>query len=341
MPLKLVKRSGSPHWYISGSVRGSRYFESTGTGSRRHAEALRLTREREILDAEFYGEAKATIFADAAAVYLEKGGEGRFLVPILERFGKLRLPQITPADVSRFARERYGHLSPASVKRQLYTPLNAVMRAAHRAQLGPLQHYDPPKVPHKPVVYADDRWLGTFLEHAHFRVAAVVLFMTLTGARVSEACRLAPDDVYIDDDEPKRCYVILRKTKSGKSRRAVLAPVLVDALRGAIQHNAKTIDGQVRVFGYASRWSVNQAIERVCVKAGLPVLSSHKVGRHAAAARLLATGASLKTLQAAYGWASMRIAADTYGHLEQQAVDEAVRAAGAGLRIERKKGKGE
>jgi integrase len=324
MPLKLVRRPGTKNFYLSGSIRGQRYVESTGTGSRVHAEAFRLRREREILDAEYIGEARTTIFSQAALVYLEKGGEGRYLPPLIERFGTMRLAQITPAVVSQFARERFGDVSPATVKRTLYTPLNSVMRAAHRAQLGPLVVFEAPKVKRKPVQYADDRWIEQFFAHAHFRVAAIVLFMTLTSARVSEACRLAPGDIDLERGE-----AILRQTKSGKSRRLSLAPVLVEALRRALVECAAEIDGQVRVFGYASRFSVNQAIERVCAKAGIPYLSSHKSGRHAFAARMLKAGHSLKLLQDAGGWATISVVSENYGHLEQQAIDEAVRRAGS------------
>lgn len=323
MPLKLIRRG--PIYYVRGSIRGHRYDESTRTRSRPHAEAYRVKREREILDGLYLG-ASATIFSQAATVYMEKGGEKRFLTPLIQRWGTWRLADITPAEVSRFATERWAGRAPATVKRELYTPLNAVMRAAHRAQLGPLSVFEGPKVKRSPVKYADDAWLAAFFAEAHFRVAAIVLFMTLTGARVSEACRLAPADVDLE-----RATAILRRTKTGGSRRLPLAPVLVDALRAAIEDCAKTIGDEPRVFGYADRWSVNQAIERVAKRAGIRPLSSHKVGRHAFAARLLAQGRSLQTVRGAGGWASIQIVSEVYGHLEEQAIDEAVRAAGASV----------
>jgi integrase len=325
MALKLVRRKGGKIWYVSGSVRGTRYFESTRTSSRQHAEAFRVKREREILDGT-YLVGTATLFAEAVTVYLEKGGEGRYLTPLIERLGARRLADIRPAEVSELARQLFPHAKPSTVARQFYTPLNAVMRAAHRAQLGPLVRFEPPRVKREPVTYADDRWLERFFAAAPFRVAAIVLFMTLTGARVSEACRLAPDDVDLDRGE-----AILRRTKSGRSRRVPLAPVLVEALRRAERELVKDIDGEVRLFGYASRWSVNQAIERVCRRAGLPYLSSHKAGRHAFAARLLAQGQSLKLVQDAGGWATIQMVSEVYGHLEQQAIDDAVRQAARSL----------
>ena len=78
------------------------------------------------------------------------------------------------------------------------------------------------------------------------------------------------------------------------------------------------------VFGCANRWSVNQAIERVCDGAKIKYYSSHKLGRHAFVARLLDSGGSLKEAQEAGGWASIQIVADTYGHLEEQAVYQTV-----------------
>ena len=109
----------------------------------------------------------------------------------MAQFQGTQIKDITPAVVSAFSTERYGHMEPSSVKRYLYTPLNAVLRAAHNAQLCPLIRFDPPKFKAKPVQYADDQWLRTFLEHAHPRIALTVLFLTLTGARVTEACRVS------------------------------------------------------------------------------------------------------------------------------------------------------
>ncbi len=171
MPLKLVKKGKI--WHVTGTVDGRRHRESTGTASREHAEAFRRDKERDLEDRTYV---RAATFADAFNVYAEKGGELRFAKPLLDRFEATNLKDITPAVVSQFSTDHYGHLQPASVKRFLYTPLNAIMKSAHRAQLCPLVRFDPPKVKRKPVDYADDRWLRTFLEYAHARIAITVLF---------------------------------------------------------------------------------------------------------------------------------------------------------------------
>jgi hypothetical protein len=50
MPLKLVKRLGSPFWCLRGSVRGVAVDESTMTADRERAKALRAKREWEIVN---------------------------------------------------------------------------------------------------------------------------------------------------------------------------------------------------------------------------------------------------------------------------------------------------
>lgn len=320
MPLKLIKKGKIFH--VTGTIDGRRVRESTGTANRDNAEAFRRDLERDIEDRTYKKD--SACWAEAMTYYMEKRGDSQkaFLAPLFDHFGAMRLKDITPVVVSSYVQDNLSHLEPSSIKRVFYTPMNSVMRAGHQAQLCPLMRFEPPKVKRKPVEYADDQWLRAFLEHAHARIALTVLFMTLTGARVSEACRVALADVDL-----ARGQAILRKTKNGKSRRVILPARLVGLLQGWIE-SQRLDDQQAPLFGYAARWSVNQAIERVCIKAGIPVKSSHKVGRHAFAARLMAEGKGLKFLMEAGGWASIQIVAETYGHLEQSAIDDAMRVTG-------------
>jgi integrase len=349
MPLKLVKKGKV--WHITGRVNGRRHRESTKTTNRETAESIRKERERDLEDRAYNHSA---CFADAVSVYIEKGGERRFLKPLMDQFEGKRLKDMTPVEVSTFSLARYSHLAPLTIKRELYTPLNAVMRAGHKAGLCPLIVFEAPKGKRKPVSYADDQWLRLFLDTAFPRIALTVLFLTLTGARVTEAC-----NVTLGDLDLRRGFAVLRKTKNGKSRRVSLPPQLTEALTNWIidQKLSNAADG---VFGYSGRWSVNQAIERVCDRINLNAgsiawdkvkgpdgktrkvrrvvgplaityLTSHKVGRHAFAARLLTEGKSLRLVQEAGGWGTIQIVAETYGHLEQSHVDDALRESGSGL----------
>ena len=69
MALKLFPRGDI--WYLRGTVRGQPVYESTGTSDRRAADAIRIQREKELLDASIFGQEAVYTFADAVVSYLE------------------------------------------------------------------------------------------------------------------------------------------------------------------------------------------------------------------------------------------------------------------------------
>src|SRR5271166_2464165 len=79
MPLRIVKRHGSPFWYIRGTVRGVSVDESTGIANREQAEAFRAKREWAIVAREIGGDRAVATFLEAAVSYMEGGGERRFI----------------------------------------------------------------------------------------------------------------------------------------------------------------------------------------------------------------------------------------------------------------------
>ena len=72
---------------------------------------------------------------------------------------------------------------------------------------------------------------ASFIAHAHFRIAAIVLSMTIAGARVSEACRIKVRDVDWDGN------VTFRKTKTGRARRTKCPDIVVKTLQTNCKHN--------------------------------------------------------------------------------------------------------
>jgi integrase len=324
--LKLIKRGKIYHVHgtikVPGQKVGIRVRESTGHARLRDAEDYRDKLRKEVLERAVNGPAATATFSTAVIMYVEKGGEKRFLKPLLERFGTLRLRDVTSDKVTALALEKYSHLSPASVKRQLYTPINAVMSKACKGLGIPVIAFEPPKVERTTVVHAPEEWFPPFFKAAHFRIAAMVLFLTTTGARVGEACRLTVEDCHLE-----KLRVLLRKTKNGKPRMVPISETIAAAIQKFI--DLDNLQPEDTVFGYADRWSVNQAIARVCAKAGLKYYSSHKLGRHAFASRLLMSGRTLKEVQEAGGWDSFAIVAEVYGHLEEKAVEALVRGKGS------------
>ena len=318
--LKLTRRGKKGIFQISGSLANQRVRESTFTSSEPHAQAILAKRQQDILDRYTWGEQRTATFAEAAVLYLEKGGEDRFMIKLLDHFGTMRLSEITDMMIANFAAKTYPKSGPQGINRQVYTPVIAVFRAGAKAQLCSLPSFSRPKQPkRKSIKYANDEYLARILPSCGVRLRAAALLVTFTAARASEACRVEDADVDWDD-----CSVELRETKNGMPRRVKLPPLVMDALvplRGR----------KGRLFGLKTRHSLNQALKRAAKRAGVPYLSSHKIGRHAFSARLLRQGKSGRVVQEAGGWKSVRLFTETYGHLERSHVDEIVAASDANL----------
>lgn len=344
--LKLTRRPDSPHWHIRGTLRGVRVRESTGTDSRRHAEAILARRQQEILDRSTFGEHATATWAEAVNLYLDLGGEPRYLEPLTERWGTWRLAAVTPLEIARAGREIYAGAAASTLDRQVYTPTIAVLNAAAAAGLCPAVKIKRPKIERRPVEPSDDATIDAVLAAAgkikfapgsrgaerqaaaRRRLAAFVLMMSLTGCRVSEAVAVRRRDVALDATPPT---ILFRTTKNGDPRRAVMPPELVAAIRALPDGGPDAL-----LLGYASRSTAAQALERAAIAAGVPHVGPHRIGRHTFAARLLNNGATLKDTKEAGGWRTLAVVDRNYGHLERSRVDAAVLSA-AGTRSSRQR----
>lgn len=250
-------------------------------------------------------------FGMAADSYLEHGGEGRYLPPIVEYFGEAPLEAIAPFEIKQMALTLYDAHSNATRNRCALTPARAVMIHAYERGWCPLLRLprfrqDPPrrKVP------ASIPWLQIFVRQCDLdglpHLAALVMFMSLTGARISEAVRLCWAEV----DLMQRRAVLLRTKTSKHSPRS-----FTDALARRLLALSVGQGPEDRVFRYRSRWSVNERIEAVCTRAGISYKSPHLCGRHAFATNAMAMGADLKEAMDAGNWKSSAIFIETYVHV--------------------------
>jgi integrase len=316
--LKIERRGKKGIFQIIGTLRGIRVHESTRTASEPHAEALRIQLEKRILDEDVYGKRATAVFSEAVVAYLEGGGSPRFVGPLNRHFGPWRMSDVTQGEVLKFARKQYPGTSGDTIDRQVFTPLIAIWRVAHEAQLcGPHEFRRPRKAERLPVAYAKDDFVAQLLPACSPRLKAAVLLITFSGARASECCNLSDDDGDVDWE---RRTALLRRTKNGRPRTVVLPDMVYKAMLPLKGRKGP-------LFGLRTRHSLNQALARACERAGLPVMTSHKVGRHAFAARHLKRGRTLKELQEAGGWSpkSLPMLAEIYGHMEQSHIDEMVR----------------
>lgn len=305
-------------YQIRGKVRGITVRESTGTRDAEAADALRIKREREILDESVYGTKAVATFADAVNLYLsarDGGGYRRYLPALVEEFGDVKLKDITAPRVSAYVERMHGGCSGATKNIYVVNPMTTVLRFASMSGLCDAPVLIRYKKADSKIVAAPPEWIEEFLARAqHPRRKALVALLTTTGCRCIDALRLRSEHV---DYEAGTAF--LPKTKNGDSRTLQLIAPVLDMLR-AFDHSP---DG--RVFGYSNTTSANNAIAKECRRLGLMVYSSHKIGRHAFAERLLNAGHTLKEVQEAGGWRDVSTLSNKYGHLEKSRVSGIVR----------------
>ncbi|WP_430259750.1 tyrosine-type recombinase/integrase [Neorhizobium sp. IRS_2294] len=249
-------------------------------------------------------------FSEAAESYIRHGGEAKYLDAILAKIGHLPLTAIYPFDVRELAKALYPEHSNATRNRCVVTPVRAVCHHAYDRGWGPtisIKNFKQERPKRKKA--ATQAWLHAFVrqcaEDGLPHLAALVLFMSETGARVSEAVSV----VWRDVDLPGRT-VLLVKTKTDRNSTRFLPDQLMARLyelaEGAAPHD--------RVFRYKNRHAVNERIAAVCDRAGISYKPSHTCGRHAFATNTLEMGLDIKSIMDAGGWRSVAVFLGTYAN---------------------------
>lgn len=196
MPLKLTKRGSI--WHVVGTIAGHRIRESTGLGDRRQAEAYRLRREAEASQRHALGRAATYTFAEAALTYLQSGGEGRFLGPILDHFGpRKRIIDVDNAAANECAATLYPDAAPATINRQVITPISAVVNAAVADELCPPRRFKRRKEPQGRLRWLTPEEADKLIAAADPRTRRLILFLLGTGCRPIEAFQLEAPDLHL------------------------------------------------------------------------------------------------------------------------------------------------
>ncbi|WP_038950441.1 tyrosine-type recombinase/integrase [Bradyrhizobium genomosp. III] len=225
MPLKLYQRAGSPNWYLRGTLRGISVRESCQTDDRKIAGEIKAKREWEILQSSVYGVKTGGTFLAGVAAYLENGGEARFLQPLIDHFGSTPLTKIDQAAIDKAAKTIYPGLAPATLDRQIYTPLAAVMnKAAEHGLCSPIK-IKRPKPPKGRVRWITHAEAFNLIEACAPHLKPLVAFLFYTGARCGEALWLDWRNIDL-----QRGQVQFLDTKNGRDRGVPLHPDLVGIL---------------------------------------------------------------------------------------------------------------
>lgn len=252
----------------------------------------------------------ARSFAEAAQSYVQHGGETRYLDPIIEYFGGRQLGDICPFDIKRMAETIYPTHSNSTRNRQAVTPARAVlMHAYERGWCGFVRVRRFKQDGPRRVKPASPVWLHTFARQCDRdglpHLAAIVLFMAQSGARISEAVALRWPDV---DLTARTALLVKTKTSTNSLR------YLTDEMAARMRNLRQASDAEGRVFRYTSRHSVNERIRAVCARADIPHKPPHTCGRHTFATRAIELGMDIRTTMAAGDWKSSSVFLETYVH---------------------------
>jgi integrase len=302
--MRIYRRGDSTNWWFETTVAGRRIRKSTGTADRQAAQEIANEAERAALRSRIFGPESVATFAQAVNLYLDAGGEKRFLMKLLNHFGDALLSGIQPGHVRAAARQIYPSTGPATWNRQVITPVRAVINAAADHGLCPPLRVRAFPAP-KPVRTAVTReWIEAFADACRSPyLAALARFMFQSGARISDAVSLRANDI---DLMARTAHVTRTKNGEPHSYRITREMVLILA-------NLPPKRG--RVFGYASRHSVYGPWRTTCARAGITYVPPHQAGRHSFATEMIVRhGQDAKTAALLGNWKSTRLLMDTYVH---------------------------
>jgi integrase len=322
MSLKLIRRPGRPHWYMHGTVRGISIRESTGVTDAKHAEAIRAQREWEITQRSVFGAEATATFVGAAVSYMEADGERTYLGPIIARIGSTPLAKVDQDLIDRTARALYPNASPATLNRQAYTPIAAVLN--HAAKRGMCAHrvIERPAQPKGRVRWLNVEEAERLLEACSPHLRPLVLFLLGTGARMSEA-------LYLDwrEVDLAAANVVFLDTKNGEHRGVPLHSRIIDQLR-ALPHRTGPVFRTNAGLPYAEKESgggqIKTAFRGACRRAGVTDFSPHDC-RHTWATWHYAANRDLVALMKLGGWKSERMVL-RYAHVNVSQFAESIDA---------------
>lgn len=314
-----------------GSIARRRIERSAGAGCTSKAQCQKFCDD---LNRMFEERAMATrrprTFAKAMQNYIETGKPvPQFAEQILKYFGTTLCNEIDNDALLDAAKAILPPgATPAYTNRHVYTPVIAVLNMASRDKVCERPNFVRPKgytAVKKVDAPADDSWYRTLVEYLPTHTAALMTALTVHGARVGELVRCLPDDL-----NPVTGQLYLGKTKNGDIVMITLEPSVLEITLRILPEVQATPKG-LKLYGYTTTDGFNKTVREACARAGLPYYSSHKLGRHRFAHRMLDEGYSLQHVKDAGRWQTLEVLSDRYGHRAHTEHTETVHRVGASL----------
>jgi integrase len=301
MPLKLYRRGKI--WHYRGTAAGRLLRGSTKTASKETAQRIASSTEQQAWDGHLNPQGTMT-FAQAAILYRQAERSDRFLRRLEDYWKDTPIQSITAGAIRGMAISLYPNAGPATRNRQAIVPTQAVINHAASHDLCQhirVQRFEIKKKAKEPATWA---WVVAFMSAATKpNLAALVCFMYLTGARISQALAVQWSDV-----DFKSGKVLIRATEKGDDDRwAHMPSELIAALANITGSRVGA------VFGFKSRGNCRTQWNGAIKRAGIKHLSYHAC-RHGFATGMLDQGVSPATVANRGGWKDVKTMLENYAH---------------------------
>lgn len=321
MPLELYKRGRK--WWVRGRTDGIDDYVNRSLGTFDAAvaktklrEIERKAQQRALLGSDAPSEADELTFAAAVMLYDAKPSDAKYLLKIIPLIGNMRVRDITPKLVRDLGKKIYPQAACDTWRRQVVTPICAVINNAHQEKGTPLirvkaytaaerQNQDAlrGKASRREKTPGSWDWLTVFRAHANRYQGALAFFMFTTGARISQAIEIEPRHLDLQNHR-----LLMPAAKGHQEQWISIMAELVVELANLPPRNG-------RVFGYQQRWGVYKAWKTTCRNAGIDYIPPHAAGRHGFATELVVRqGVDPRTAADMGRWSSPKILLDTYTH---------------------------
>ena len=333
MPLEIYARG--PVWWVRGRVElngrpvTDYYRCSTGASDEAGARDWVRAEEERAIRRHLLGDEAGLTFAEAVILYPAKPAEAKFLLRIVPEIGTLFCAHITPQMVRDLAPRLYPDAATDTWKRQVASPVSAVINNAHQLGRCPpirikgwtsaeriAQDQARGKLSRQPKTPGDWPWLQAFCGKADPYNAALAEFMFETGARVGQAVALRPADLDL-----QRARVRLPASKGHPTQWIAISMEMVVRLanlpaRAPVdKKNGRTLTK--RVFGYATKGGMHDTWKTICKAAGIDYRPPHSAGRHGFYTELrVRQGLDPITAAAAGRWSNPSLPDRVYAHAD-------------------------
>lgn len=266
MPLKLIPPSTKRRTPFY-SVRGTylRCYVERSLGTRERALAKKLIRQLEQqIESGALASKRPLGFAEAAAAYMKAGGERNYLAPIIAHFKHTPLAEIDQTAIDNAAASIYPNATPATLNRQVYTPISAVLkRAGEERKIKRPKGWRGQKLTHwltKEQAFAifDATARIEAPEKTKFIFRVFLITLCYTGMRLGDALKLQRPAVNL-----KNKTALLPTTKNGLPRLVYLPAVVRKELK------AMGVDGEGRLFPFHASGRLRELLSMTLEIAGV------------------------------------------------------------------------